>query len=210
MYSISKYVETVDNTFIFILAVSVAFIALITFLMIYFVIKYNRKKGHKATNIHGNLTLELVWTLIPVAIALVMFYYGYQGYAMTLNPPADSMVVKVTGQMWKWTFEYENGIKSDTLYVPVNKNVRCDVTSQDVNHAFYIPAFRLKKDAIATRINVMWFNADKLGRYDVACAEYCGLSHSHMYTKVVVMPQNDFADWFTKEKQKLNAAAVTQ
>ncbi len=203
----SSYIENVDNAFIFITTISVLLLILITFLMIFFVFKYNRKKGHKAVNIHSSVALEITWTVIPVILVLAMFYFGWVGYEQLQHPPVDAMVVKVQGKMWKWEFEYANGIKTDTLFVPVGKAVRCNITSVDVNHSFYIPAFRFKRDAVAGRINFVWFKAEQLGSYDIACSEYCGLNHSKMYTKVVVMPENQYAIWMEGQKTAMEAAA---
>ncbi len=204
MNSATKYVTSVDNTFIFIVGVSVFFLLLITFLMIYFVFKYNRKRNPKAKNIHGNFTLEILWTVIPVIIVLFMFYYGWLGYVDLSNPPQNAMVVQVTGQMWKWNFEYDNGLKSDTLYVPLGRAVRLNMTSMDVNHSFYVPAFRFKKDVMPNRKTMVWFRPERLGSYDIACAEYCGLDHSKMYTKVIVLSPDDYTNWYNKTIQKIN------
>ncbi|MCE1187507.1 MAG: cytochrome c oxidase subunit II, partial [Ignavibacteria bacterium] len=173
MFTTSNYIETVDNAFIFIVVISALLLIAITTIMLYFVYKYNRKKGAKAQNIHGNTSLEIAWTVIPVILVLGMFYFGWVGYEQLSNPPADSMVVQAQAQMWKWTFIYDNGVKSDTMYVPIGKPVRVNLNSQDVDHAFYVPAFRLKRDAIPNKKNFVWFSAQKLGKFDIACAEYC-------------------------------------
>lgn len=195
----SNFVNSTDTTFFFIVAVSVFFLLVITVSMIYFVIRYSRKKNPRATNIHGNLPLEVTWTVIPTIIVLIMFWMGWSGYKQLSEAPADAMDIEVTAQMWKWTFNYSNNVTSDTLYVPINKPVKVLLKSRDVNHSFFIPAFRVKKDVIPNRNNSAWFIADKVGSYDLFCAEYCGLNHSHMLNKVVVMPQNAFNAWFNKQ-----------
>ncbi len=206
MFSLSNYIDTVNTTFIFIVAISFAFLVLITFLMLFFVIKYNRKRNKKAVNIHGNLLLEITWTIIPVILVSFMFYFGWVGYEELSNPPKDAMNVKVTGQMWKWSFEYDNGVKTDTLYVPQNKPIKLTLNSLDVNHSFFVPAFRFKKDAFPNKETFVWFNSKDIGSYHVTCAEYCGSNHSQMYTKVVVMPMNEFSQWFSSQTKKLNSA----
>ncbi|GAB6282314.1 MAG: hypothetical protein STSR0008_10590 [Ignavibacterium sp.] len=208
MFSLSNYVDTVNTTFIFIVAIAFAFLVLITFLMIFFVIKYNRKRNKKAVNIHGNLPLEITWTIIPIILVLFMFYFGWVGYEELSNPPKDAMNIKVTGQMWKWNFEYDNGLKTDTLYVPQNKPIKLTLNSIDVNHSFFVPALRFKKDAFPNRENVVWFNPKDIGKYDVACAEYCGLNHSQMYTKIVVIPMNEFSQWLNEQTKKMNSASI--
>ncbi|MBA4250209.1 MAG: cytochrome c oxidase subunit II [Chlorobiaceae bacterium] len=210
MFSNSNYIDSVDHAFIFIVAISFILLVFITGLMIYFVIKYSRKNNPKAENIHGNLKLEIFWTVVPVFLVMGMFYFGWVGYADLQNPPPESMKVKVVGQMWKWYFDYENGVRTDTLFVPINKPVKVEVTSIDVNHSFFVPAFRFKKDAIPNRINTAWFKPEELGSFDVACAEYCGLKHAYMYTEVVVMTEADFLAKMESELAKKNIPAPTE
>jgi len=198
----SNFVNSTDTTFFFIVAVSVFFLVVITASMIYFVIRYSRKRNPRAKNIHGNIPLEITWTVIPTILVLIMFWMGWAGYKQLADAPADAMNVDVTAQMWKWTFTYPNGVSSDTLYVPVNKPVKVLLHSRDVNHSFFVPAFRVKKDVIPNRNNSAWFKADKEGTFDIFCAEYCGLNHSHMLSKVVVMPQNAFNVWLNKKADK--------
>lgn len=198
----SNFVNSTDTTFFFIVAVSVFFLVVITFTMIFFVIKYSRKRNPKAKNIHGNIPLEITWTVIPTILVLIMFWMGWAGYKQMADAPEDSMNVDVTAQMWKWTFKYTNGVTTDTLYVPLNKPVKVFLSSRDVNHSFFIPAFRVKKDVIPNRHNTAWFQADKEGTFDIFCAEYCGLNHSHMLSKVIVLPQNNFNIWLNEQAKK--------
>jgi cytochrome c oxidase subunit II len=201
----SNFVELVDSAFFYIVAISVLILVAVTFLMIYFVIKYSRKRHPKAVNIHGSVPLEVAWTIIPTILVLGMFWFGWIGYKEMSNPPADAMVVDVTAMMWKWQFNYDNGLQTDTLYVPLNKAVRLNLNSLDVNHSFFIPAFRVKKDVIPNRNHFVWFRAVELGSYDIACTEYCGLNHWAMYTKVVVMPEDEYYR-FIEEAAKAGAA----
>ncbi|NWF88918.1 MAG: cytochrome c oxidase subunit II [Ignavibacteriaceae bacterium] len=194
----SQFVKSVDFAFFFIIAVSVFFLVLITGLMIFFVIKYNRKRNPHAKNIHGNTGLEILWTVVPTILVLFMFYFGWTGYKEMSSIPEDSMTVNVTAQMWKFSFKYDNGKTSDTLFVPVNKPVKVNLSSLDVNHAFYIPAFRLKKDVIPGRQNTAWFTATEISSHPIFCAEYCGLNHSYMYTEVVVLSESDFNVWVNR------------
>ena len=191
----SNFVESVDSVFLLSIIISVFFLVLITTLMIYFVIKYNRKRNKKATNVHSNSLLEITWTVIPTILVLILFWYGWVGYKEMVDVPEDAMTVEVTAQMWKWQFKYETGKVTDSLYVPVNKAIKLTLTSNDVNHAFFIPAFRVKKDVYPGTQRTTWFRANKLGEYDIACAEYCGLNHSYMYSKIFVMPEAEFKNW---------------
>lgn len=192
---LSNFANSVDGTFLFTLIVSVFFLVLITFLMIFFVIKYNRKRNPKGTNIHGNMGLEIAWTAIPTVLVLIMFWFGWQGYLEMVDVPDDAMPVNVTAKMWKWSFEYEDGKTTDSLFVPVNKPVKLILHSNDVNHSFFIPAFRLKKDVFPNRERIAWFIAKETGEYDIACTEYCGLNHAYMYSKIIVMDNEDFKNW---------------
>jgi cytochrome c oxidase subunit 2 len=168
--------------------------------MIYFVIRYGEKRNPKADqSITGNTTLEVAWTIIPLILVIGMFFYGYEGFKEMRNPPPDAMVVKVTGKMWFWHFEYANGKLSDTLlYLPVGKNVKFELTSVDVIHSFFVSAFRTKEDCVPGKISFMWFNASKEGTYDIECAEYCGLNHAYMLGKVIIVPENEFNEWVSK------------
>lgn len=188
-------VTQVDDTFIFICAISVVLLLIITGAMLYFVYKYNSKKHPVAETIEGNTTLEVVWTVIPIILVLAMFFVSWSGFKNMRDVPEDSMIVTVTGQMWKWSFEYDNKKKSDTLFLPVNRNIKFEIKSQDVNHSFFLPAFRVKEDAIPGRTNYYWIRTTETGNYYATCAEYCGLNHSYMYAAIVVMPEENFLVW---------------
>jgi cytochrome c oxidase subunit 2 len=201
----SNFIKEVDGVFLFILGVSVLLLILITFLMVYFVIKYNRKKNLTPKNIKGNTTLEIIWTVIPTILVVGMFYYGWYGYKKMTAAPKDAFEINVTGKMWAWEFIYPNGLKTDTLVVPINKPIKLNLQSIDVNHSFFIPAFRIKRDVIPNKNNYLWFIAEEVGVYDIACAEYCGLRHSYMYSKLYAIHQNEFDEWY---KAKLDTTVV--
>ncbi len=196
---ISNYVQNVDAVFLFIVAISVVILVGVTVVMIYFVIKYNRKRHPKAENIEGNLILEITWIAIPTVLVVAMFYFGFTTFKELRDIPKNAYTIKVTGQMWQWGFTYDNGKKYDTLYVPVNTTIKLLLTSLDVNHAFYIPAYRIKEDVVAGRENYLVFTPDQVGTYDIACAEYCGLKHSYMYNKLHVLPKEKFREWVAKK-----------
>jgi cytochrome c oxidase subunit 2 len=196
MSGASNFVEGVDLAFYVILGISIFFQVAITAVMIYFVIRYRKSKHPKAdTSITGNNKLELIWTIIPTILVLVMFYYGWAGFAPMRDVPENAIEVKAIARMWSWTFEYENGKKSDKLIVPKDRPVKLDLISVDVNHALYVPAFRIKEDVIPGRNNYMWFTAQQFGSYDLMCAEYCGLRHAYMLTTVEVIGDDDWEEW---------------
>lgn len=191
----SNFVEGVDTAFALIFGVSFFFLIGITAVMVYFIYRYHKSRNPVATQIKGSNTLEVIWTVIPLIIVLVMFYYGYKGYAVMREVPEDAITVKVIAYMWDWDFEYENGKLSKDLYMPLNKAVKLELTSLDVIHSLYIPAFRVKEDAVPGAVNYMWFIGQIEGSYDVLCAEYCGLRHSYMDAKAIVVPQESFNTW---------------
>ncbi|MCX8010234.1 MAG: cytochrome c oxidase subunit II [Ignavibacteria bacterium] len=196
MSEVSNFAKDVDGVFLFILGISLLLLVAITIAMVYFVIKYNRKKNPKPKNIEGNTKLEIIWTVIPTLLVLGMFWYGWIGYSDMSSAPKNAMVIEASARMWQWSFKYPNGKQSDSLFIPVDKPVKVDLQSLDVNHGFYIPAFRVKKDVIPNRNNFAWFKSGVVGEYDLFCSSYCGLQHSYMLTKVVVLPQNEFDDWY--------------
>lgn len=209
---VSNFSQSTDLAFFFTLVVSIFFLVLITSLMIYFVIKYNRKRNPKATNVHHNTALEVTWTVIPTILVLIMFWLGWTGYLEQSKIPENALTIDVTAQMWKWSFKYSNGKETDSLYVPVNKDVVLNLKSIDVNHAFYVPKFRIKKDVYPNQTRTAWFNASEIGNFDIACAEYCGLNHSYMYNKVHVMNENEFIAWLNSSAKypgELMAADTT-
>jgi cytochrome c oxidase subunit 2 len=194
----SKYAGTVDNVMIYVTVISVIMLLLITVAMIYFVIRYNAKRNPIPTPYHGNVAIEVIWIVIPTILVMTMFFYGYRDFAELRNTKEQDMEVSVTAKMWDWDFIYENGTKTDTLYIPVNKTIKFNITSIDVLHSFYIPGFRIKEDAVPGRNGFVFITSEKTGEFDIACAEYCGQQHWNMYKKLIVMPQDEFASWYDK------------
>ncbi|WP_461631993.1 cytochrome c oxidase subunit II [Labilibaculum euxinus] len=192
----SNFVKGVDTSFEVILGIIFFFLIAITATMIYFVFRYRKERNPVATQIHGSVSLEIIWTVIPTILVMVMFYYGWMGYKPMKEVPDDAFVIKSVGRMWNWQFEYENGKKTDTLYVPLNRAVKLDLKALDVIHSLYIPSFRLKQDVVPGKKQMMWFIPGREGEFDLFCTEYCGLRHSSMQTSVIVMPQDKFDSWY--------------
>ncbi len=191
----SNFVEGVDFSLYLILGISVFFLVGITVVMIYFLFRYRKKNNPVATNIPHNTYLEIIWTVIPTILVLIMFWYGWMGYKPMLTAPDDAMEIEAIGQMWKWSFKYPDGKTSDSLVIPINKPIKLKLISKDVLHALYIPAFRVKQDVVPGKDYMMWFTGQKLGTYDILCAEYCGQLHSYMLSTVSVVESNDFDKW---------------
>jgi len=202
--ALSNVAEHVNGPIIFVTAISLFFLIATTAVMVYFAFRYTRRRNPVPSEIHGHTLLEVVWTVIPTLLAFGMFWYGWVGYEFMKNPPADAMNVNVTARMWSWLHTYENGVQSEKLIIPVDKPVRLNLHSMDVIHSYYIPAFKVKQDAVPGNDKLfLWFTPEKIGEYDVMCAEYCGLKHSGMHTFVDVVSQEDFDKWYQTEGAKV-------
>jgi cytochrome c oxidase subunit 2 len=204
----SNFVEGVDTAFALIIGISLFFLIGITTLMIVFTIKYSRKRHPKAVQIPNNTPLEITWTVIPVILVMVMFYFGYVAFTPERNAPKDALVIKTTGRMWSWDFEYPNGKHSQELVVPFKKPVKLNMTSVDVIHSLYISAFRVKEDLVPGRQTMMWFIPEQLGQFDILCAEYCGLRHSYMESVVKVVSQEEYDAWLAKVDKNAGMAGL--
>jgi len=185
-----------DAVFFFVFGLSLLFLIFITILMIYFVIRYSKKRHPKAEQIEGHTGLEILWTTIPLVLFLAIFYYGWTNYDYMRQAPRDSMVVKVTARQWVWSFEYPNGKQTKLLFAPIGKPMKLEVRSLDVVHGFFVPSFRLKIDAVPGRVNTAWFEATKLGSFDIECTVICGVDHSLMLSKAVIVPEEEFKAWY--------------
>jgi cytochrome c oxidase subunit 2 len=191
----SQFANEVDSIMLFIIASSVVLLLLITVAMIIFIVKYSRKKHPVAKNIEGSTFLEVLWIVIPTILVMFMFYFGFVSFSKAREVPLYAYNIKVTGMMWSWSFTYPNGKKSDTLYLALNKPVKLDLITTDVNHGFFIPAFRIKEDITANRSNYLVLHPTKTGEFDILCSEYCGLKHSAMLSKLVVKEEKDYDAW---------------
>lgn len=191
----SNFVAGVDLTFMIILGVALFFLVGLTVMMIVFIIRYRRDRHPEPVQNEGSTRLEILWTVIPLGLVLVMFYFGWMGWRPMKNPPEEGLRVKAIARMWNFNFQYENGKVTDSLYVPLGEPVILDLVAMDVLHSLYIPAFRVKEDMVPGQEKVMWFIPGQEGEYDLFCTEYCGLQHSYMYTGVKVMPKEEFDRW---------------
>ncbi len=202
----SNYVATFNTAFYFIAGISLLLLIGLTFIMLYFVFRYNRKKNKIATQIEGNTLLEVVWTVIPILLALTMFYFGWEGWKPMNKPPKDTLNIISVARMWSFSFMYENGKQSPDLIVPVNTPVKIKLISLDVIHSLFIPAFRIKSDMVPGREKMMWFLPQSVGEFDLFCAEYCGLRHSYMNANVKVLSKDDFTSWYADTSSVIKVA----
>jgi cytochrome c oxidase subunit 2 len=200
MTDASNFVEGVDWVFKLLFGISFFFLLIITATMIYFVVRYNRKRHPKAVQVKDSTALEITWITIPIIIVIFLFYYGYAAFQPMIWVPKDALKVKVTGRMWQWSFEYPGSKVAGELVLPLNSPVRLDLYSSDVIHGFSIPAFRVKEDVVPGKNNYMWFTPQRLGEYEIFCTAYCGVRHSYMGTKVRVVTPLEYTLWLKSLK----------
>jgi cytochrome c oxidase subunit 2 len=193
----STIATEMDLLYLFIVAVSAFFVVLVAALVVFFAIKYRRPHPDAVgEDIHGSLALELTWTIIPLVLSLVMFIWGAELYYRMAKPPSNAMQLFVVGKQWMWKVQHPEGVREiNELHVPINRPVRITLASEDVLHDYYIPAFRVKMDAVPGKWTTMWFEATKAGTYHLFCAEYCGTKHSGMIGQVIAMEPHDYEAW---------------
>jgi cytochrome c oxidase subunit 2 len=193
----SSMADNVDALYYFLLTVSAFFALLIATLVIYFAIKYRRRSESEQPHpVAGSLKLELAWTLIPLAIAMVMFFWGAGLFFALSRPPEGAIEIYAVGKQWMWKFQHLDGQSEiNELHVPVGRPVRLTMASEDVIHSFFVPAFRTKSDVLPGRLTTAWFEATRPGRYHLFCAEYCGTKHSGMIGWVVAMEPVEYQTW---------------
>lgn len=199
--SVQNLATLVNDAFYLVLIISVVLLTLVTFFMVYFAVRYRRKKNPVPREVKEPLLLEITWTVIPTILVLIMFYVGWINFVPLRRAPQGAMPVQVTARMWSWQFEYENGLKSPTLNVPAGKAIKLLLNSKDVIHSLFIPDFRIKEDVVPGLENYLWLNAEKEGEFDIFCAEYCGRGHSSMSSKVIVMAKKEFHEWYEREEE---------
>ncbi len=198
----STFAAHTDHLFYFLCAISIAVSAGIIATLFYFSIRYGRK-GDERVPLKGQVInhadtrrLEILWSAIPLAIFLGIFWWGASIYANVTTAPTDALTVYVVGKRWMWKTQHVGGQREiDELHIPIGRPVKLVMTSEDVIHSFYVPAFRVKTDVLPGRYTTMWFEATKLGEFQLFCAEYCGTKHSQMIGRIVVMEPNAFQTW---------------
>src|ERR1700730_9060231 len=192
----STMAGNVDALYIFLLIVSGLMTLLIFVCVVFFAAKFRHRPGVQAEPIEGSMPLELTWSIIPMGVFLVILFWGAVVYFQERTPPRDATEVYVVAKQWMWKLEHAEGQREiNELHVPVGRDVKMILTSQDVIHSFYVPAFRIKQDVLPGRYTVAWFRATKAGTYHLFCAEYCGTQHSGMIGSIVVMEPAQFEAW---------------
>ena len=200
MNGITNPVKSVDQAFLYILGISVVLLILITMTMILFVVRYRRSRHPVAADIRGNWKLEVVWTLVPTLIALSMFWVGWSSYTGLRTVPPNALEIDVYGQMYSWIFVYPDDIETENeLVVPLNHPVKLNITSEDVIHSLFIPAFRIKVDAVPGVHTHAWFYPDREGQYFVQCTEFCGVGHADMTASLRVVSEEEYETWLASQ-----------
>ncbi|MEO6726259.1 MAG: cytochrome c oxidase subunit II [Blastocatellia bacterium] len=205
----SKFAEEVDLLYILLWLMTAFFTVGIALAAGFFMLKYKRKSlGEIPEQIEGAMKLELTWTIIPFIISLGIFAWGAKIFYQMYTPPADALEIFVTGKQWMWRAQHPDGQREiNTLHVPIGRRVKLTMTSEDVIHAYFIPAFRTKADVVPGRYTMSWFEATKAGNYHLFCAEYCGTEHSGMIGTVTVMEPADYQAWLSGVSKESPIAA---
>ena len=186
----------VDALYIYLLLVAGVMTTLIFLAVFLLAIKYRRSRVREAQQIEGSIILEIAWSVIPLFVMMTFFIWGAVIYFKERTPPADATEVYVVAKQWMWKIEHMEGQSEiNTLHVPTGQDIKLIMTSQDVIHSFFVPAFRLKQDVLPGRYTTLWFKATRPGRYHLFCAEYCGTMHSGMGGDIVVMEPQEYAQW---------------
>jgi cytochrome c oxidase subunit 2 len=208
----STMAARVDNLYFFLLGLTVFFSLLIAGLIVVYAIKFRRRSPDSiGAVIHGGLMLEITWSVIPLMITMVLFVWGASVFFAMSRPPEETMNVYVVGKQWMWKFQHLDGQREiNELHVPVGRPVKLIMTSEDVIHDVFVPAFRVKADVLPGRYTNIWFEPTKPGTYHLFCAEYCGTRHSGMTGQVVVMEPNDYQNWLSGGAGEGSLAAAGQ
>ncbi len=202
----------VDALFWFVTWTSAIIFAAVIVAKVYFMARYRRKDDTEVPEpVKESKWLEATWIVVPTILVLIVFTWGFDVFVKLNTAPPDSYQITVRGGQWTWEFQYDEGASSFTeMYVPVGRPIKLNMSSSDVLHSFFVPAFRIKHDVIPDRYTSVWFEATKLGEYQIFCTEYCGTEHSTMLAKVVVVSEEDFATWLAENSTDLPPAELGQ
>jgi cytochrome c oxidase subunit 2 len=196
----SSFAVEVDAIYIVLWALTIFFSFLVMATIAFLAYRYRKgSRADRSRPVHSDLRIELIWSLVPLAIGLVVFGWSAHLYARTRIPPADAMDIYVIGKRWMWQMQHMNGVRENAeLHIPVNRDIKLTMISQDVIHSFYVPAFRVKHDVVPGVYTQLWFRPTKVGRYHLYCSQYCGTQHSQMDGWVTVMEPDAFERWLAE------------
>ncbi len=193
----STYAREVDDLYFFLIGLTAFFFFLVAGLVTWFALRYRRRRaGERTPHLTHNTKLEILWSVIPLCLVVLIFFWGFSSYMNATVSPADALEIQVTAKKWLWQFEYPNGVRTiNELHVPLGKPVRLIMNSEDVIHSFYIPTFRIKQDVVPGAYTQLWFEATQPGMHRLFCAEYCGKGHSEMLAKIYVDDEKKYNEW---------------
>jgi cytochrome c oxidase subunit 2 len=206
----SSIAPHVDALFTFILLTCLFFAVMVTLFAIYAAFRYRRTSPNEVgDDVEGNMLLEIGWTAIPLVIMIGMFAWGAVLYVNFRTAPKDALNINVIGKQWMWKLQQPNGKREiNELHIPVGRNVKLILGSEDVIHNFYVPSFRVKMDVVPGRYNTLWFRPTKVGRYRLFCSQYCGTNHAEMTGWITVMEPSDYAAWLSDETGDVNPVSA--
>ena len=199
----SSGAQEVDQLMIALLGMSLFFVLVVAGPIIYFSFKYRRSNpASRVLSFRKTWIIEIAWTVIPLVIAIGFFFVAASIYFRQRHPPADAMEIHVVGKQWMWKIQHPQGKREiNELHIPAGIPIKLLMTSQDVIHSFYIPAFRVKQDVLPGRYTSMWFVPRTPGKYHLFCTQYCGEGHARMNGQVFVLPKADYQKWLTSGEQ---------
>ena len=202
----------VDAVYFYLSGVTLFFTLLISAILVFFVIRYRRRTPYEIPRpIAGSHKLETLWTVIPFLISMTIFGWAAKVYFDQSSPPKNAMEVYVVGKQWMWKIQHSTGQREiNELHVPIGKKIKLIMTTEDVIHDFFVPAFRVKSDVVPGKYTTLWFEATKTGKFDFYCAEYCGMNHSGMIGSVVVMESREFDNWLSGNTSNTTPAVAGQ
>jgi cytochrome c oxidase subunit II len=199
----STMAREVDALYLALIVISIFFIALIFLPILFFCIKYRRgSKADRSNPSSGNNLIEFGWTIVPTFMGLGLFAWGAVDYFRIERKPGNAIQVEVVGKQWMWKIQHAEGKREiNELHIPVDRAVALTLTSQDVIHSFFVPAFRVHQDVVPGKYTSEWFKATRVGEYHIFCSQYCGTQHAQMVGRVVVMQPQAYERWLKTGEQ---------
>lgn len=210
--SASNFAAEYDAVFYLLLILTIFFTVIVGIAVVFFTVRYRQgSKADRSRPIYEDLRLETTWSVIPLLLGLVVFFFGAKLFVDMKVPPKDAQEIYVIGKQWMWHVQHSNGVReNNTLHVPVGKPVKLTMISQDVIHAFYIPAFRVQMHVVPGRYTSMWFTPTKAGKYHLFCSMYCGTQHSEMGGTVIAMEPKEWANWIANGGESVPPMTLEQ
>ena len=201
----SNFAGESDALYFTLTLLTTIFTLLVFGLVIFLAVRYRRgNRVDRSNPVHHSSVLEMSWSIGPMILGLMVFVWSAKLFAQMYGAaPKDCMDIYVIGKQWMWHLQHTNGIRENNeLHIPLDRNVKLTMTSQDVIHSFFVPAFRIKKDVIPGSYSTVWFRPTKAGKFHLFCAEYCGTQHSEMGGWVYVMEPADYQKWLSTGGQR--------